>query len=345
MNSTTISVDVAKAVFEIAISNHPGTVAQRHRLPRSRFLEFFAQRQPTTVLMEACSSTHHWARRLQSLGYRVLLLPPHAVRPYVTSNKTDRADAKGLLEAFRNRDIHPVPVKSLDQQSISSLHRLRSAWVATKTSRINCLRGLLREFGYAIPLGAHQAIATSQEILEDAETNLPGALRPSLAEALSEIRELGKKIQGVERQLKLLAKQTPAIARLQTIPGIGILTASALVAFVGDIQRFPSARHFSSYLGLTPRETSSGLRRRLGAISKRGDSYLRQLLNHGARSVLHYAKQKDDRDQLRTWALKIETLRGHNKAASALANKLARIAWAVWKKDLDYQGQPLLQGE
>jgi transposase len=345
MNSTTISVDVAKAVFEVAVSNHPGSVAERHRLSRSRFLEFFAQRQPTTVLLEACSSTHHWARRLQSLGYRVLLLPPHAVRPYVTSNKTDRADAKGLLEAFRNRDIHPVPVKTLDQQTLSSLHRLRSAWVSTRTSRINCLRGVLREFGFAIPLGAHRAVSTVGEILQDADSELPNALRPSVAEALSEIQRLEERIQGVERQLKLLVKQDPTATRLQGIPGIGFLTASALVAFVGDIQRFPSARHFASYLGLTPRETSSGLQRRLGAISKRGDSYLRQLLIHGARAVLYHAKQKNSRDRLRAWALKIEGLRGHNKAGCALANKIARIAWAVWKKNSEYQNYPIPKGE
>ncbi len=345
MNSTTISVDIAKAVFEIAVSRHPGAVSERHRLPRPRFLEFFAQRQPATVLLEACSSAHHWARQLQSLGHRVLLLPPHAVRPYVTGNKTDRADAKGLLEAFRNEDVHSVPVKSLDQQGLSALHRLRSGWVATRTARINGLRGVLREFGFAIPLGPRNAITMAQEILQDAESGLPGVLRPSLSEALSEIRDLEQRIQTVERQLKLVAEQTPAVARLQTIPGIGLLTSTALVAFVGDVQRFPSSRHFASYLGLTPRETSSGLRRRLGGISKRGDCYLRQLLNHGARCLLFAAKRKKHSDPLRAWALKVELLRGHNKATTALANKLARIAWAVWKKNSEYQSHPIPQGE
>lgn len=345
MNSTTISVDVAKSVFEIAVSHHPGVVAERHRLARPRFLEFFADRQRTTVLLEACSSSHHWARRLQSLGHRVLLLPPHEVRPYVTRNKTDRADAKGILEAFRNQDIQPVPVKSLDQQILASLHRLRSTWIATKTSRINTVRGLLRELGYVIPLGPHHAITMTQEILEDAESELPNALRPSLAETLLEIRALDQRIKDVERQLTSLAKHTPAVERLQTIPGIGVLTATALVAFVGDVQRFPSARHFASYLGLTPRETSSGLRRRLGSISKRGDTYLRMLLTHGARATLWHAKKSDRPDRLRTWALKIEKLRGHNKAASALANKLARIAWAVWKNDSTYEAIPVNQGE
>jgi transposase len=345
MNSTTVSVDVAKSVFEIAVSHHPGVVCERHRLPRSRFLEFFAQHQAATVLLEACSSTHYWARRLQSLGHHVVLLPPHAVRPYVTGNKTDRADAKGLLEAFRNRDIHPVPVKNLNQQALSSLHRFRSAWVSTRTARINTVRGILREFGQVIPLGSQHVVRMAQEILEDAESGLPGALRPCLADALSEIRDLEEKMKKVERQLKLLAKQTPALERLQTIPGIGLLTATALVALVGDIQRFPSGRHFASYLGLTPKESSSGLRRRLGGISKRGDRYIRALLNHGARSVLHYAKKKEHPDRLRSWALKIAMTRGHNKAVSALANKLARIAWAVWKKDCSYLSDLLVQGE
>jgi transposase len=228
---------------------------------------------------------------------------------------------------------------------LAALHRLRSAWIATKTSRINTLRGVLRELGYVIPLGPHHAMAMTQEILEDAESELPGALRPSLAQALSEIHALDQRIKDVERQLASLAKQTPAVARLQTIPGIGVLTATALVAFVGDVQRFPTARHFASYLGLTPRETSSGLRRRLGAISKRGDTYLRMLLTHGARATLWHAKNTDHPDRLRTWALKLEQLRGHNKATSALANKLARIAWAVWKNDSKYGAIPVIQGE
>jgi transposase len=252
------------------------------------------------------------------------------VRPYVRRNKTDRTDTKGMLEAHRNEEIHPVPIKSVAQQTLASLHRLRSGWLAERTARINTLRGLLREFGILIPLGAHHAVPSAWAQLENAESEIPDPLRPALAELCSEIRELERRIKMIEHQLAALAAQTPTVAQLMTIPGIGLLIATALVAFVGDIRRFPSARHFASYLGLTPRENPSGLRRRLGAISKRGDVYLRTLLIHGARSVLHAAKRKTP-DRLRSWALARETARGHNKAATALANKLARIVWAVWK--------------
>jgi transposase len=340
MKDTTISVDVAKSVFEIAVSLHPGHVAETHRLPRPRFAPFFASRAPTTVVMEACGMAHHWGRELQNQGHRVVLLPPHAVRPYVPRNKTDRTDAKGILEAFRNQAIHPVPVKTVSQQALAALHRLRSRWMAARTSRINTVRGVLREFGVPIPLGSRQVVPAVRLALEDADSGLPDSIRPALATACDEIRDLEVRIAVVERQVESLARETPVVATLRSVPGIGLLTATALVAVVGDAARFPSGRHFASFLGLTPRESSTGLRRRLGAISKRGDSYLRMLLIHGARSVLCHAKKTDTHDRLRTWALDREQRRGHNKAAVALANKLARIVWAIWTKGVPYQESP-----
>jgi transposase len=337
MKHTTIAVDLAKSVFEVAVSPQPGRVSERKRLSRTSFCRFFARRRAATVLLEACGSAHHWARHLEGLGHRVFLLPPHTVRPYVPRNKTDSADAKALLEAYRNAEIRPVPVKSVAQQTLAALHRLRSAWIAARTARINTVRGLLRELGVAIPVGARYVRPQLGALLEDADSPLPPAMRPSLAEASDEIRQLEDRIQTVERQLDQLARQLPVVRRLRTIPGIGLLTATALVAFVGDVQRFPSGRHFASYLGLTPRERSSGLLRRLGRISKRGDVYLRMLLIHGARAVLCRAKTLEQPDRLRAWALGIQTLRGHNKAAVALANKMARIVWAVWKREAEFQ--------
>ncbi len=336
MSHSTIAVDLAKSVFELAVSNYPGRVKERHRLSRTRFERFFAQHQPTTVLFEACSSAHHWARELQRLGHQVVLLPPHTVRPYVTRNKTDRADAKALLEAYRNKDIHPVPIKSLDQHVLAALHRYRSAYIAQRTARINTTRGILRELGIIIPTGARHLVPTVRTLIEDPHSNVPLALRPTLDHACAEIRDLEQRIRDLERQLETLAKDNPVITRLRTIPGVGLLTATALFAFVGDMKRFRSGRHFASYLGLTPREHSSALTRRLGRISKRGDTYLRMLLIHGARSVLCHAKKLDSPDRLRTWALGLEQKRGHNIAAVALANKLARIAWAVWKNGGDF---------
>jgi transposase len=338
MHGTTIAVDVAKSVFEVAISEHPGLVRERHRLTRERFARFLAGQPSAIVLMEACGSAHHWARQAQAGGHRAVLVPPHVVRPYVARNKTDRTDAKGLLEAWRNDDVRPGPVKSETQQALAALHRLRSTWLATRTARINTIRGLLREFGRVIPTGARHVVPHVSTLLEDADSGVPGLLRPALAEAAREIREIEERLRAVERQLETAAAHTLVVRQLRTIPGVGLLTATALVAAVGDVQRFPSGRHFASYLGLTPRERSTGLRRRLGAISKRGDAYLRMLLIHGARAVLCHAKTKTapTPDRLRTWALQLERLRGHNKAAVALANKLARIAWAVWRNGSEF---------
>jgi transposase len=334
---TTYAVDLAKSVFEIAVSNHPGHVCERHRLSRERFVTFFAQQKPGTVFLEACGSAHHWARSLSSIGHHVVLLPPHRVRPYVTGNKTDSADAKALLEAARNQDIRPVPIKSIDQQSLTALHRLRSAWIAARTARINTVRGLLREFGVFIPLGAKRVRPAIAELLEDPDSPLPHALRPVFADSADEIRRIERYLANLETQLDALARTIPDVQLLQTIPGIGPITATALVAFVGNVQRFPSGRHFASYLGLTPRERSSGLTRRLGAISKRGDTYIRMLLIHGARSVLCSAKRKTNPHPIQLWALELERLRGHNKATVALANKLARITWAVWRNQRPYE--------
>jgi transposase len=339
MKHTTIAVDLAKSVFEIAVSDRPGRVTERHRLSREAFLPFFAERQPAVVLMEACGSAHHWGRQLQTLRHKVRLLPPHRTRPYVTGNKTDRSDAKGLLEADRNEQIQPVPVKSVGQQALSALHRLRSAWLAARTARVNTVRGLLREFGIAIPLGAARVVPVLQALLEDADSGLPDSVRPALDEARAEILELERRMRSAEHQLRALARQLPVVHKLRTIPGVGLITATAFVGFVGDVGRFPSARHFASYLGLTPRERSSGLRRRLGAISKRGDVYLRMLLTHGARAVIWKAKSRKVPDRLRAWALRLEQQRGHNKAAIALANKLARIVWAVWRRDVEFTEQ------
>ena len=282
--------------------HHPGQVARQKRYSRQQFPLVLAQLPPATVVMEACGSAHYWARRIQALGHEAVLLPPHAVRPYVRRNKTDRTDAKGMLEAYRNEEIRPVPVKSVAQQTLASLHRLRSGWLAERTARINTLRGLLREFGILIPLGAHHAVPSAWAQIEDAESEIPILSAPLSPRSAPEIRDLERRVKMIEHQLAALAPQTPAVAQLLTIPGVGLLIATALVAFVGDIQRFPSGRHFASYLGLTPRESSSGLRRRLGAISKRGDVYLRTLLIHGARSVLLAAKRRSP-DRLRAWAL------------------------------------------
>ena len=340
MKDTTIAVDIAKDVFEIAVSHEPGVVDEKRRVTRKKFLSFFVNRPIATVVMEACGSSHHWARELEKLGHRVVLLPPHVVRPYVQRNKTDQTDAKGILEAYRNKDIKPVPVKNIEQQSITSLHRVRSTWVASRTARLNLLRGLLRELGVFIPVGASKVVPVVLELIEDADSPLPDALRHSFHEVCLEIRDYEKRIKGVEGQLEALSKQIPTVGLLRTIPGIGLLTATALVALVGDIQRFRSARHFASFLGLTPRLRGSGFTLHLGRISKQGDRYLRALLSHGARSVLVRAGRMEKPDRLRAWALRVYSRRGYNKATIAIANKLARTVWAVWKHNTEFESYP-----
>lgn len=335
--TTTIAVDLAKSVFQIAVSQHPGKVSESHRLTRGQFLPFFAERQPALVVLEACGTAHFWAREIQALGHQVELLPPHAVRCYVHRNKTDQADAEALLEAHRNDRLRSVPVKSVLQQAVAGLHRMRSAWMADRNGRINQVRGLLRELGFAIPVGARHVIGSVMGLLQEGQ--LPEPLRPVLREAIGEIGEFDRRIKEVEKQLRAVAVQMPVVKRLQSIPGVGLLTSTALVAFVGDVQRFPSGRHFASYLGLTPREHSSGLRRHLGSITKAGDVYLRVLLIGGARSVLIAAKRvkSEPPDRLRGWALQVHRLRGQNRAAVAVANKLSRIVWAVWRNGTTFE--------
>lgn len=338
MNSTRMAVDVAKSVFQVATSTVPGRVDQHHRLTRERFRKFVADCPSSEVLMEACGSAHHWGRELQRLGHRVRLLPPADVARYRDGNKTDRADAIAILEAGRNEAIDAVPVKTIEQQELTSLHRLRSAYVADRTARINTVRGILREFGYAIPQGSRMFVARASAVLGDA--SLPTDLNQELGRVLEEITSFRQTIVALTKKIEHIGEQIPEVEYLQTVPGIGVLTATALVAFVGEPRRFRSGRRFASFLGLTPRESSSGLKRRLGRISKRGNTYLRMLLVHGARSALLAAHRTEHPDGLQAWALRVELRSGHNIATVALANRLARIAWRVWKDQRAFQPLP-----
>lgn len=341
--TTTIAVDLAKSVFQVAVADREWRVIDRRRLSRAQLLRFFGERQPCLVVMEACGTAHFWGRWLSSLGFTVRLLPPQYVRAFVRRNKTDRSDAEALLEAARSADLAAVPVKSEQQQALLSLHRLRTAWLITRTARINTVRGILREFGVNVPRGARRLTAAVQSHLDDPASAVPATLHPLLVEACEEIRALQARMEQVEIELERLAAELPVVALLRSIPGIGLLTATALVAAVGDVLRFPSGRHLASWLGLTPRERSSGNRRHLGGISKRGDRYLRTLLIHGGRSLLAAARRRGGHDRLRAWGLQLVARCGHNRAAVAVANKLARICWALWRHADRYQAQSLPQ--
>jgi len=335
MNATTVGVDLAKSRFELAVADGEFRLQRRERLTRTQFARFFSNHPQSRIVMEACGSAHHWARTLQAQGHQVQLLPAQYVRAYVKRNKTDAADASALLEAARCAEIRPVPVKSIDQQSVQQLHRLRSQCMGTRTARINYLRGVLREFGVSIPVGARRAISAIRQALAAPEQAVPAVLEPFIEETLAEITTLEERSVRIERELARLTRADHIVHALLNIPGIGLLTATALRAAIVDIQRFPSGRHLASWLGLTAREYSSAERRRLGRISKRGDVYLRTLLIHGARAVLNAslsaARRGRTLDRLRSWALRTERRCGYNKATVALANKLARIVWATWK--------------
>lgn len=341
MNATTVAVDLAKNVFALAVADEQWKVVERARLTRGQLERWFQNRAVRLVVMEACATAHHWARVLRGRGVEVRLLPASYVRAYVRRNKTDAADAQALLEAARSADITPVAPKSVEQQALQALHRLRSGWMGTRTRRINTLRGFCREFGMDVSVGAVRGLAQIARLLADEHSAIPMMLRAPMRLALEEIRLMEARIEAIERELAAMARQSEACQALASVPGIGLLTSTAMVAAIADPTTFRSGRHYASFFGLTPREHSSGEQRHLGRISKRGNRYVRTLLTHGARSVLRAAsvKRKSGRelDRLRSWALEVQARTNHNKATCALANKLARIAWAVWVKHERYQ--------
>jgi len=331
----TIAVDLSKTIFQVAEAGvRPGGVARNRRFTRRQFERYVSERPPSRFILEACGSAHYWGRQLLAQGHEVKLLPPHRSRVYRTGDKTDRADTKSLLEAERNEEILPVPVKSEDQQCLASLHRLRSGYVRSRTARLNAIRGLLREYGISIAVGARHVVPAVYTLKPE---EIPAPLRAGLDDAVQEIRALEERIESIELNLEALVRQTPLAQRLLTVPGIGLVTATALTGLVGDFRRFASGRCFASYLGLVPKEHSSGAKRRLGHISKRGDTYLRMLLIHGARMVLNWAHRKETLSGLEQWALRVEARRGRNIATVALANKIARIAWVVATEERDFR--------
>lgn len=344
MDATTVAVDLAKSVFQVAVADGSGRISSSHRLSRTQFERFFANRTADLVVMEACGSAHHWARTLQAQGFSVRLLPPAHVRRYCLRNKTDAADCAALLEAHRNPKIHDVRVKSVEQQALQALHRTRSQWMATRTQRINALRGFCREFGLPVGVGARTGLRSISQLVRDPASAIPSLLRAAMVMLLQEVLDLQQRIAQLERELAQIASHSPACQLLLSIPGVGLLTSTALVASIGtDVSRFANGRQLAAWIGLTPREHSSGQTRRLGSITRAGDRYLRTLLTHGARSVLQAASrsQKAGRrcEGLRAWALGVRQRTNANKATCALANKLARICFATLRHQQRFDEQ------
>lgn len=331
---TTIGVDLAKNVIQVHGVDQRGKAVLKKQLPRRRFVEFFANLAPCLVGMEACGSAHHWARQLEKLGHQVRLMAPQFVKPYVKTNKNDAADAEAICEAVSRPNMRFVPIKNGEQQAVLALHRARAGFVKARTAQANQIRGLLGEYGIIIPQGIGHLTKRLPAILEDGENELPGVFRRLLARLGEHLKELDRQVGELEAQIQDWHREDATSRKLAQIPGIGPLTASALVATIGDARSFQNARQLAAWLGLVPRQHSSGGKTLLLGISKRGDAYLRTLLIHGARSVVRVAERKAD---IPTWLTQLIGRRHKNVAAVALANKNARIVWALLAHDRDYQ--------
>jgi transposase len=335
MKFTRSGLDIAKRVFLVHGVDEAGVVRVQKKLPRGKVLEYFAQRESCVIGIEACAGAHYWARELGKLGHTVKLMAAQFVQPYRKSGKNDTNDAEAICEAVGRPNMRFVSVKSVEQQSVLCWHRARSLAVGQRTAQANQIRGLLGEFGLVVPQGIGKLREQLPQILEDAENGLGDLARELLNDLLGQLRHLDEQIAHYERQIQQLARSSAAAERLMAIQGVGPLTASAVVASVGDARVFKNGRQFAAWLGLTPRQHSSGGKSRLGAISKRGDVYLRTLLIHGARSSLtRVAKQQDAKS---LWAARLMQRRPVNVAAVALAAKHARIIWALLAREVPYR--------
>jgi transposase len=335
MKITTVGLDLAKSVFQVHGVDEAGKVVVRKTLRRAELMKFFTKLVPCLIGMEACGSAHFWARQLAKLGHTVKLMAPQFVKPYVKTNKNDARDAEAICEAVSRPNMRFVPVKTLEQQSVLTLHRARQGFVAARTAQANQIRGLLSEFGLVIPKGIGCLERQVPGILADAHNGLAGRTCELFSRLLSHFRELDRQVKELEVQIQGWHRQNPPSRGLEKIPGIGPLTASALVASIGDAAHFSSGRQMAAWLGLVPRQDSSGGKQRLLGISKRGDVYLRTLLIHGARSVLLSLKRRPE--QAEGWLTRLAQRRNPNIAAVALANKNARVVWALLKHRRDYQ--------
>lgn len=336
MELNPVSVDLAKSVFQLSFANNRYRITDRKRLSRRQMHRFVITHEPVHLIMEACATSHYWGRLAQHHGHQVTLLHANYVRPYVRRNKTDSADADALLQAVQDHELKPVPVKSENHQALQSVHRVREQYKSTRVTYLNLVRALLAEFGIALPKGTGEARMREQV---DA---VPEMMRSALTDALDHAEQLKQQIKAIDRALSCYAAADPICQQLLPISAIGVTTATALVARVPDIHVFRQGRSFANWLGITAREYSSGGTRRLGGITKRGDTYLRTLLVHCGRSGLLMVRRKVAKDQpltrLERWAYQTEQRVGHNKAAVAFANKLARVIWAVWSHNRVFDG-------
>ena len=336
MKLSRVGVDLAKNVYQLHGVDRSGKTLWRRRLKRHQWFKVLLDKaEPGCVIgMEACAGAHHWARQLQSRGYAVKLIPPQFVKPYVKSNKNDAKDAEAICEAMSRPNMRFVTVKSVEQQDIQATHRIRAELITQRTAKANQIRGLVAEYGLVAPMHLRSLRAAIPCWLEDAENGLSGDFRGLLQGVWKDLRALDDRVGEMDQLIKRLAANNENCMRLQQLRGVGPMISTAMVATVGDARQYHQGRQMAAAIGITPKQHSSGGKDRLLGISKRGDVYLRTLMIHGARAVVTRAKHKDDR--LSRWVTGIATRRHPNVAAVALANKTARMAWAMLRNETDY---------
>jgi transposase len=336
MKINRVGVDLAKTVFQLHGADHKGHAVWKRQLSRSQWLKVLYETvEPgTPVGMEACTGAHHWARQLTLRGYPVTIIPPQFVKPFVKSNKNDANDAQAICEAMGRPNMHPVRVKTVEQQDIQAIHRVREEIKSHRIAKANQIRGLVSEYGLVAPQQLPSLRRAIPNWLEDSDNGLSFLFRQLLQGLWGDLHVLDQRMAELDNQIGVMAQQDPVAKRLQQLRGIGPLIATALIATVGDARQYRKGRDMAAAIGLTPRQHSSGGKDRLLGISKRGDAYLRCLLVHGARSAVRTAKDKDDR--LSRWIASLQTRRHTNVVAVAMANKIARMAWAMITKGADY---------
>lgn len=332
---TTIGLDLAKSVFQVHGADETGRPVLRKRLRRGQVLRFFAALEPCLVAMEACGGAHHFAREFQTLGHEVRLIPPQYVKPFVKTNKNDMADAEAICEAVQRPTMRFAPIKSSEQQAVLMIHRTRELLVRQRTQLINALRGHLTEFGIVVAQGRCN-IGKLVAIIEDGnDDRLPELARQTLRTFVEQLHAVDTQITALERRLKTWHQSNEASRRLTAIPGVGLITATAVVATIGEASQFTSGRQLAAWLGIVPRQNSSGGKEKLGRISKHGDGYLRRLLVHGARAALRWSRH--DKDKRSPWLTSMLARRPTNVVLVAMANKNARIIWAMLNRGQDYR--------
>jgi transposase len=332
---TTLGIDLAKTSFQLHGVDEKGRKVFGKKLSRSKMIEFISNLPPCTIAMEACGSSHHFGRKFTKMGHTVKLIAPQYVKPFVKTQKNDRNDAEAIVEASVRPSMNFVTVKTVEQQDVQLLHRVRSRLVGSRTALMNEMRGTLAEYGVVIPVGISNLKKAIPEILEQTNNELTNSLR-SLVEVLSsELRELETRIDLLDVRVKDVFEQSESAKRIAKIEGIGVITATAMVAAVGDAKQFKSSRQMSAWLGLVPRQNSTGGKTKLLGITKKGDRYLRCLLVHGGRSVVRLAAKKDDSRS--KWVADKHLRRGANRAAVAVANKNARIIWKLLVSGEEYR--------